>query len=66
MGGAQRAVLAIWPLAPGTLPTLALVDRLARFQLEARRCGCAIQVRGACPALAGLITLVGLDEELLS
>jgi hypothetical protein len=58
-GGAE---LASWPLAQGEYLDLAVVERLARWQLAARRLGCSIQLRGACAQLAGLLDLVGLGE----
>ena len=47
-----------------TVPTLALVDALARHQLAAQRRGCSIRLRNASRALRDLITLVGLAEVL--
>ena len=55
------ADVASWPLPCGR-PDMAIVDRLARLQLEARRLGCSIQLRNACPELVELIELSGLDE----
>ena len=43
---------------------LALVEALARLQLEARRAGYAIVVAGAPRELAELIELAGLSEVL--
>ena len=58
-GGAE---LASWPLAPREHIDLAVVNQLARWQLAARRLGCSIQLRGACPQLVGLLDLIGLGE----
>ena len=41
---------------------MAMVDRLARLQLEARRLGCSIRLRNVCSELAELIELSGLDD----
>jgi ABC-type transporter Mla MlaB component len=38
------------------------VDALARLQLAARRSGCRVQLHGACPELARLVTFMGLDD----
>ena len=39
---------------------LAAVDALARLQVTARRLGLAVRVRGAGPALRGLLELTGV------
>lgn len=54
--------LASWPLLVGGGADLAAVARLARLQLAARRRGCSLQLRHACPQLLELLELVGLDE----
>ena len=54
--------LASWPLVCIGRPDLSLVDELARLQLAARRLGCSIWLRDACPELTGLLDLVGLTE----
>lgn len=54
--------LARWPLLRRDRPALALVDELARWQLEARRVGCEIQLRDACPHLWELLDLAGLTD----
>jgi hypothetical protein len=43
-------------------PDLALIDALARVQLEARRLGCEIRVRRPCQELCELLTLVGMTD----
>jgi hypothetical protein len=43
---------------------IALVDALARLQLEARRAGLCVSVRQAPQELTVLIGLCGLDETL--
>jgi hypothetical protein len=42
-------------------PDLGCVNRLARLQLAARRCGWTVVVRDPHPSLAGLLELVGLS-----
>ena len=53
-----------WPLLVRDPVDLGLVDQLARLQLAARRLGCAIELRGACPELLDLLELVGLRVEM--
>ncbi|MEA3055528.1 MAG: hypothetical protein QOD30_960 [Actinomycetota bacterium] len=55
--------LARFPLLVRDGVDLGLVDQLARLQLAARRLGCAIELRGACPELLDLLDLVGLRVE---
>jgi hypothetical protein len=59
------AELACWPLVceDGRVD-LAAVDALARLQLEARRQGCTVWLRHACPDLMALLELVGLTQVL--
>ncbi|MEU6809212.1 STAS domain-containing protein [Streptomyces sp. NPDC046831] len=45
-------------------PGLGAVDLLARLQLTARRAGGRIRLRGADPALAAVLDLVGLRFEM--
>ncbi len=45
----------------GERPDLAVVEALARLQLEARRRGCSIGVRRPGPELCELLQLVGLS-----
>ena len=59
-----QAELASWPLTGTGCPDLSVVEAVARMQLAARRAGCAIQVRDACPELSELLDLVGLCVEL--
>jgi ABC-type transporter Mla MlaB component len=40
------------------------VDALARLKLAATRRGCRLRLDGACPALVGLVGLMGLTEVL--
>jgi hypothetical protein len=54
--------LAAWPLAVGRPLDLAIVDELARWQLAARRVGCAIRLRDACTDLSDLLAFLGLAE----
>ena len=53
--------VAAWPLLAFRRPDLGLVDDLARLALSAKRLGCTIRVRDACPELRGLLRLAGLD-----
>ena len=55
--------LASWPLTCAGPPDLSVVDELARLQLAARRHGCSIWLRRACPELTALLALVGLSER---
>jgi len=55
--------LARFPLLVRDPVDLGLVDQLARLQLAARRLGCAIELRDACPELLDLLDLVGLRVE---
>ena len=54
------AEVASWPLICREGVDLSVVDDLARLQLEARRQGCSIWLRQACPDLAALLRFVGL------
>ncbi len=58
------AEVASWPLVCAGGVDLSVVDGLARLHLEARRQGCAIWFRQACPELAALLQLVGLGDVL--
>ena len=51
-----------WPLVGSGRPDLAVVDELAWLALVARRAGCTIGLRDACPALLELLELAGLSE----
>jgi hypothetical protein len=53
-----------WPIATSRGSDLAVVDALARLQLAAQRCGCAIRLRGVEDDLLGVIDLVGLGAVL--
>jgi hypothetical protein len=53
--------VACWPLrAPDGRVDLDAVDAVARLQLEARRQGCTVWLRHACPDLVDLLELTGL------
>ena len=53
--------VASWPLVcEGGRVDLGVVDTLARLQLHARRQGCQVWLRDACPNLVELVQLVGL------
>lgn len=45
-------------------PDLAVIDQLARIQLEARRRGCTVCLEEAGSELVDLICFAGLDEAL--
>jgi hypothetical protein len=60
------AEVASWPLVCGDPIDLSVVDHLAHVQLEARRTGCSIWLRHACPDLVELLELVGLGHVLLA
>ena len=60
----DRAEVASWPLRCRGRLDLSVVDELARLQLEARRQGCSIRLRQACPDLVELLQLVGLGDVL--
>jgi ABC-type transporter Mla MlaB component len=55
-----RAALFSWPLPAERTADLATVELLARWQLEARRRGCYIELRAADPHLQELLDLAGL------
>ena len=38
------------------------IDALARLQVAARRSGCRVQLRGACPELVRLVEFMGLGD----
>jgi hypothetical protein len=54
------AELASWPLWVDGGVDLTVVEELARWQLSARRMGCSVRLRHACPRLVELLELVGL------
>jgi hypothetical protein len=54
--------LASWPLLVDGAVDFDVVDRLAGLQLAARRMGCSIGLRLACPDLVALLDLAGLAE----
>ena len=54
--------VASWALRCDREPDLGLVDEVARLQLAARRLGCSIWLRHACPDLLRLLELVGLRD----
>ena len=49
---------------PVKAPTATTIDHIARLQLEARRCGCELELANANPYLLELIALVGLSDVL--
>jgi hypothetical protein len=54
------AEVARWPLLAEGAADLGTVDQLMRLQLEARRQGCTLWLRQACPDLLALLQFVGL------
>jgi ABC-type transporter Mla MlaB component len=59
------AEVATWPLPRCGRPDMAIVDQLARLQLEAQRMGCTIRVHHACRELVELLELSGLVDLLV-
>ena len=59
------AEVACWPLVceDGRVD-LGAVNAVARLQLQARRQGCTVWLRHACPDLIDLLQLVGLTQVL--
>jgi hypothetical protein len=59
------AEVASWPLVceDGRVD-LGAVNALARMQLQARREGCTVWLRHACPDLIALVAFVGLADVL--
>ena len=59
------AEVACWPLVweDGRVD-LGAVNAVARLQLQARRQGCTVWLRHACPDLIELLELVGLTQVL--
>ncbi len=49
---------------PLKAPTATTINRIARLQLAALRCGCELELRNADPSLLELIDFVGLGEVL--
>ena len=54
--------VASWALMCAGRPDLGVVDELARLQLTARRMGCTIWLRDACPELLQLLVFAGLRD----
>jgi hypothetical protein len=53
-----------WPMAGWGRPGLAVVDRLTRLQLAARRVGWRVRLRDTSAELSALLDLLGLGEVL--
>ena len=62
--GPDAVTLATWTVSGPGHPDLAVVERLARLQLTARRIGQRVVVTDVCPKLSELIDLVGLRREM--
>ena len=58
----RGAEMGTWVLMGQPTIDLALVDEVARWQLAARRMGCAIRLRDCAPELLELLELVGLVQ----
>jgi hypothetical protein len=56
--------LARWTLLRSDRLDLPVLDELARWQLDARRMGCSVQLRSPSPELRGLLDLTGLSRVL--
>lgn len=57
----EETELLSWPLwVDDGRVDLSVVETLARWQLEARRRGCTVRLRRACPQVLQLLDLVGL------
>ena len=55
--------LVSWPLwVDDGRVDLSVVETVARWQLEARRRGCSVRLRRACPEVLQLLDLVGLSN----
>ena len=61
-GADPHDVIVVVDLAAVTRPDVATIEALARLQLAARRHRCRLQLRGASPALAELLTFTGLCD----
>lgn len=51
-----------WPLTVRGSVDVSLVDDVARLHLAARRLGCTVRLRHACPELSELLELAGLAK----
>jgi hypothetical protein len=60
----MRSARIVVDCGPVTTPTGATIDQIARLQLEARRCGCNLELKNANPCLLDLIDFAGLAEVL--
>jgi hypothetical protein len=58
--------VAFWPLPVCGRPDMAVVDQLARLQVEARRLGCSICLRNVCAELVELLGFSGLDDVVVA
>ena len=54
--------VATWPLPSCGRVDMAVVDRLARLHLEAKRIGCSIELRNVSSELIELLELSGFDD----
>lgn len=66
-GGSRAAVMivdgtevVVWEAPPGVRPDLAVIERLARLRLDARRRGCGFRLRNPCADMVALIEFLGL------
>ncbi|MBV8162242.1 MAG: STAS domain-containing protein [Acidimicrobiia bacterium] len=58
--------VATWALPRRGRADMAVVDQLARLQLEARRLGCSIRLLHAGAELRELLALSGLDDVIVA
>ena len=56
------AEVVVWEPPVGVRPDLAVIDHLARLQLQAMRRGCTLRMRNPCVDMLALVRLVGLAE----
>jgi hypothetical protein len=54
--------VATWRLDSPPHPDIGVVNRLARWQLAARRLGWSIRLRNPCPELRDLLDFAGLGD----
>ncbi|HWC36304.1 MAG TPA: hypothetical protein VG650_15970 [Mycobacteriales bacterium] len=60
--GPDEVALAEWSLRGSGVPSIEIVEGLARLQLEVRRSGGRVVLTNVCEELAGLLELAGLSD----
>jgi hypothetical protein len=63
--GPDEVARAEWSLRGSGVPSIEIVEALARLQLEVRRAGGRLVLTAVCDELAGLIGCVGLRDALI-